>query len=222
MRRPEVHASLTTAEVDGTRARLEHDLRQSLCAMTALLDLIRQAPLSTPALPRRLGQIRRETEWIESVIAEAAPEATTAVDPGEVVTGTWRLVAPAAPCSVRLVCEPVPTVRADAAALGRAVRNLADNAIRAAGPGGAVELRTYARQEQVIIEVADSGPGFGKIRTLHGHGLTMVREALSQCAGRLRIGTAALGGTLMTLEIPRLRDHLDLRPLECHLEVAAR
>jgi len=223
MKRPEPDALGTVALVDGnTRARLEHDLRQSLCAMTAMLDVIQQAPLCTTALPRRLGQIRRETEWIEDVLADATSATTATVDPGEITTTTWRLVAPEAPCSVRLVCEPVPTVMADAVSLGRAVRNLAENAIRAAGPGGAVELRTCVREDQVVIEVADSGPGFGKIRPLHGHGLAMVRDALTQCAGRLLVGTAALGGTLMTLEIPCHLDHLSIPSLLPRLEGAAR
>lgn len=182
--------------------RLEHDVRQSLCAMTAILDVLRQDPLSQPQVLSRLELIRRESEWMASVVAEATDSGHQPVDSGEVVESTWRVVAVQAPCQVRLVRDPVPVILADPVCLGRAVRNLLDNAVRAAGPEGAVEVRVRSRGGRVVVQVGDTGPGFGQIPQVHGYGLATVRQVVSQLDGRLLIGRDSLGGAQMTMELP--------------------
>lgn len=190
---------------DDARDRLEHDVRQSLCAMSAMLDVIRQDPLGQPEVLHRLELIRRESAWMAEVLDETASSGTRPVDAGEVVEATWRMVAGESSCPVRLVREPVPPTPADPVRLGRAVRNLLDNAVRAAGSGGAVEVRVHSRGTRVVVEVADTGPGFGLIPRQHGHGLATVRQVMAQVGGRMTIGedgTDGLGGARVALELP--------------------
>ena len=199
---PEPARQTTRVREPSALDRLEHDVRQSLCAMTAILDVLRQDPLSQPQVLTRLELIRRESEWMARVVADATPSGHQPVDTGEVVESTWRVVAVQAPCPVRLVREPVPVILADPVCLGRAVRNLLDNAVRAAGPDGAVEVRVRSRGGRVVVQVADTGPGFGQIPRVHGYGLATVRQVVGDLDGRLLIGRDALGGAQMTMELP--------------------
>src|SRR5690606_3519872 len=53
----------------------------------------------------------------------------------------------------------VPTLRADLDLLRRVIENLLDNALRHAPQGSSIELSARAEPGQVVIRVADSGPG---------------------------------------------------------------
>jgi signal transduction histidine kinase len=78
--------------------------------------------------------------------------------------------------------------------LRRVLRNLVDNAVRAAGPGGQVSIRIQQKPE-TAVEIADTGPGFGRTPSSgSGLGLTVVRELLHAAGGRLAIATEPAGG----------------------------
>ena len=49
--------------------------------------------------------------------------------------------------------------RADAAKVSGILRNVIDNAVRAAGPGGEVHLVVREHEQLAIAEIWDSGPG---------------------------------------------------------------
>ena len=109
-------------------------------------------------------------------------------------------------CSLRLVRESQVWAWTDPVALGRSVRNLLDNAIRAAGDEGEIEVRVTAGHGTVEIEVGDSGPGFGLIRPQERLGLLTVRRFASEQNGRLLIERSRLGGALMRLVLPVATD----------------
>jgi signal transduction histidine kinase len=50
-------------------------------------------------------------------------------------------------------------MRSDARTLRAIIDNLLDNALRHGGAGGAVRVRVAAREHELTLEVADSGPG---------------------------------------------------------------
>ena len=54
---------------------------------------------------------------------------------------------------------PELIVPADAAKVAAIIRNLVDNALRAAGPGGAIAIASAVEGDQVVLYVADSGAG---------------------------------------------------------------
>jgi len=77
--------------------------------------------------------------------------------------------------------------------------NLLLNATAAAGPGGQVGLRVWADEKELVLEVADSGPGLSEsaeIRLLEGGpapasggvGLRVVRELAQSLGGRITCG----------------------------------
>jgi signal transduction histidine kinase len=124
---------------------------------------------------------------------------------------------------VQLHCRGLPeaghlTVLADAAQLQMALSNLLRNAIEATAERPRqfreVILSLHRDQDQVVLQVADSGPGFHgdpEADTLmqsskaggSGLGLFVVRTTLSNHNGRLFIGRSQeLGGAELCIQLP--------------------
>jgi len=79
-----------------------------------------------------------------------------------------------------------------------------DNAVRAAGPDGTVEVAVRREGSRAVLEVSDDGPGFGRVPTQQGLGLVTVRRFVSRVRGTLDIGRSRLGGARLTLSMPTL------------------
>ena len=187
---------------DRPEQRLRHDLRQSLSTVMMLAAIVDRQPLDGPEIRSSLEQMLHEVDWMKEVVACQACDAEALVDVGEAVAAVWEPVAAVQSCSLRLVRESQVWAWTDPVALGRSVRNLLDNAIRAAGGEGEVEVRVAAGRGTVEIEVGDSGPGFGLIRPQERLGLLTVRRYASEQNGRLLIERSHLGGALMRLVLP--------------------
>jgi two-component system, OmpR family, sensor kinase len=63
------------------------------------------------------------------------------------------------PMSSITLSGPEVIIPADAAKVAATIRNLLDNALRAAGPGGAIAVAAAVEGDQAVLYVADSGPG---------------------------------------------------------------
>lgn len=185
-----------------TEQRLRHDVRQSLSAVMLLASIVERQPLAGPVVQETLEQMRHEVDWIARVLAPASGPTEAFVDVGEVVNDMWRGVASGRDTVLRLVREADVWTWADPVALGRAVRNLIENAVRAAGDEGIVEVRVLGREGRVFVEVHDSGPGFGLIPPQEQLGLITVRRFAAAYDGRLDIDSSPLGGALVRLELP--------------------
>lgn len=113
--------------------------------------------------------------------------------------------------------EPV-TVPANPERLESALRNVLHNAATFAGDGGLVRVRIVrAGDEEVSIEVHDSGPGiatedlprvFDRFFTTRPHtqgtglGLALTRAIIEAHGGRVAAGASPDGGALFTLTLP--------------------
>ncbi|HEY0812427.1 MAG TPA: HAMP domain-containing sensor histidine kinase [Pseudonocardia sp.] len=108
--------------------------------------------------------------------------------------------------STSIVLEPGPevVVRADPTMVWRAVSNIVDNAVRAAGPAGRVQLDVAGgRRGGAVIDIVDDGPGFpdGPLRA--GHlGLPLAVRMLAECGGRLEIDEGHPCGTQIRILLP--------------------
>jgi signal transduction histidine kinase len=152
-----------------------------------------------------LEQMLNEVDWMRQAVTGSAAKdpRDLLVDVGDTVGEIWDCVAHAQRCAMRFVRESGVWTWADPVELRRAVRNLVENAVRAAGDG-VVEVRVSTDGHQVMVEVHDSGPGFGLIPPQEQLGLITVRRFASAHEGRLVIDTSPLGGALVRLELPAM------------------
>jgi signal transduction histidine kinase len=117
---------------------------------------------------------------------------------GEVIAAerlTWAgdmaLTAPAGP----VWCMLHPML------LRRIVSNVLGNATRAAGPTGTVTVEIQQRNDIAMLAVEDNGPGFGKIPSGAGLGLSAVARNVVKCGGRMEC-RGVHGGARVSIWLP--------------------
>jgi signal transduction histidine kinase len=180
---------------------LLHDLGHSLATLSYLTD----GMLGDPALPakarNRLGLLEQELvrllDLVKRRVREHRPKTFAVRDLLEQVV---TLTALSTDASIRLLPGQPVMLRTDKTLLWRMVTNLVDNAVRAAGPNGRVDLAVRADATTVTIEIADDGPGFG-----HGPsgmaalGIDIVVELAHRCGASLHLRTGEQRGTCACL-----------------------
>src|SRR5262249_54007722 len=87
------------------------------------------------------------------------PESVDAADLVEQIATVHRAAATAAGLALTTEVRGTLPLDADPVRLRQAVGNLISNAVRHTPAGGRVTLRAYADGGDVLIEVADTGPG---------------------------------------------------------------
>jgi two-component system, NtrC family, sensor kinase len=215
------------ATLGGIAAGFAHELGNSLNVIRGYASVAeRELP---PDHPNRsdVALIRRETGraagLIERFLVFARARASHALrQPLEpILREAVEVVGPAAADAKvsRLVeLEPgLPEVLADAELLRQAFLNLCVNAIHAMGPQGGGHLRATARLEggQVVVEIADDGPGmpaevarriFEPFFTTKaegtGLGLAIVRQAAEAHGGAVEVESAPGRGATFRIRLP--------------------
>jgi signal transduction histidine kinase len=196
-----------------TIRQLAHDLRQPIATIRALAYVT--AAESQAPLLQRLRQISEEAAWISEIIDDLLGEPGSPLAPDwhrtEIhellrdVVASQRLIYPG-----RIVLDQVNGkacyVPASPTRLRRALANLIANATRAAGPDGSVELTERTLDDVEVIDIADSGPGFGQVALVHGIGLRITQRVLAECEGHMSIERRSPGQTLVRLRLPILSE----------------
>lgn len=202
-------------------ARACHELRGPLAAATLALHAVSRHD-DLPA--RRVGAIELELRRAGMALDDlaAARSGRRIADRDEPVDvcdllawqiDTWRAVAHAYGCDVRLV-QPVGhvLVRGDRVRLAQATSNLVANAIEHGS--GSVMLTARPLGDRVRIEVSDEGPGLpapvaelvGRPRGGHGRrgrGLAIASDIAVRHGGRLAAAPSGRGACL-AIELPAL------------------
>ncbi len=162
-----------------------HDVAQELAVIQVLGGLVARA---TAGLP---DDVRRRLDEMSTCSVN--------VDLTEIVVQAAADIRLRSRASCRVVGRPVQLL-ADVVLLRRAVINLLDNAVRAAGPAGVVVARVRPSRTGAVIQVDDSGPGLGNApRGRASLGLGIVRECADAHRGSLVFGTSPLGGARVQL-----------------------
>jgi PAS domain S-box-containing protein len=153
-------------------ATLSHELRTPLTAILGYASMLR-----TGALPK--DQVGRAAEVIERNARSQARLVEDLLDANRIVTGRMRLdlqltpleplirevvdsLRPAAlakSLSIRVRCEPVSPLLADADRLRQVVWNLVSNSIKFTPEHGRVNVKLSGAQGQVRLVVEDTGVG---------------------------------------------------------------
>jgi len=114
---------------------------------------------------------------------------------------------------------PLPTISGDRDLLILAVHNLLNNAIKFTQPGDTIEMRAFEDDNQVVIEVADTGPGIPEEDIAHvweelyrgagargiqgsGLGLALVRAIVSRHEGDITLRSRPGDGTVFAMRLP--------------------
>jgi two-component system, OmpR family, sensor histidine kinase CpxA len=120
--------------------------------------------------------------------------------------------------------EPNLTVRAHSECLYRALANIVRNAVRYAGSAGPITVSAKQEGEDVVISVADNGPGlpekeletvfrpfyrpeFARRRETGGTGLglAIVRDCVETCGGTVHCRNRLPHGLELTMQLPATR-----------------
>ena len=218
-------------------SNVSHELRTPLASIRVFAELLRLGRVQAPDKVREYGdyierESRRLSRLIENILDFARIESGrktyhfAACDVRAVVESTLQsfgmylkhngfalqFVPPA---------EPLPPVRADGDALGQALHNLLDNAVKYSGDSRSVEVRLGRVGDEVVIEVRDQGVGiaadeqrkifdrFHRVSTglVHevkgsGLGLSLVQHIMQVHGGRVSVASQPGQGSTFTLNLP--------------------
>jgi signal transduction histidine kinase len=196
------------------RRQIRHDIHHELGTIMVLASLLSRAPDVGAESRERAGRILDEAAWLDQLqraYEDSEPDLDSAA-PGE----------PAEPVRVDLVAAEVVAAmrlstsikikfkahsvwaRADRLAFWRAVRNLVDNAVRAAaGAGGGVDIRVVARDGWAVVLVDNDAPGLHEAAPGPSSlGLDIVRDMAAGWGGQLLIRLGENGGCSVRLSLP--------------------
>lgn len=234
MKRTHLHANNIAAEERRSfLLRLDHELKNPLTAIRAGLANLAEstssvihretlASLETQTLRmsrlssdlRKLAEIEvRQVERLPVDLPELLREAfRMAHEQPDADQRTLNLVLPRAPW-------PLPTIQGDADLLLLAVHNLLANSLKFSNPGDTVELRAFEDGQEIVIEVADTGPGIPDDEKPHiweelyrgragsgvpgsGLGLALVRAIVDRHDGSVGLRSRLDQGTVFTMRLP--------------------
>lgn len=183
---------------------LLHDLGHEMTTLSYLVEAVR----GDPALPgdsgARMELVSVEVSRLLEIIRQAL-SGTAATDPIDVramASELTRLAAAASGTPVVLRPGPAVTIKVSETLLWRALANVVDNATRAAGEAGRVEV-VIGQASQTVIDVIDDGPGFGNgPRGTASLGLRVATSLLESCGGSLEVHSPAAGGSRVRIALP--------------------
>ena len=214
-------------------ADASHELRTPLTSIRGFAELHRQGAVTAPEdVTRLLRRIEDEATrmglLVEDLLAlarldEQRPlqlsEVDLAVLAGDAVSDA-RVLEPERPVTLS-VADGVPLVRGNEARLRQVLTNLVGNALQHTPQGTPVQVRVGVREGQVLVEVADEGPGmsadvasqvferFYRADTSRtrasggsGLGLSIVAALVRAFGGRLELDTAPGRGATFRVLLP--------------------
>ncbi|MBZ5637158.1 MAG: HAMP domain-containing histidine kinase [Acidobacteriia bacterium] len=218
-------------------SNVTHELKTPLASIRVFAEHLRRGRAAAPEKAREYGEhieaeSLRLTNLVNNVLDLSSIESgrkAYAFAPGDVGK---VLAATLAAFRVRLLHEgfdleldepeePLPAARIDPDALGRAIHNLVENAVRYSGDSRWVGVRLTHRDGEIAISVEDRGIGipeseqeriferFHRVSTglVHdvrgsGLGLSIVRHVVEAHGGRVEVSSRPGRGSVFTIRIP--------------------
>lgn len=188
---------------------LRHDIRHQIATIKLLASLIESAADVGPDTRQRAAQILHETQWLdqlhrayEGILSDRDGAIRPTVEPirlDVIAAEVVGAVGLATSTQITLTAEET-WARADRLDFWRALRNMVDNAVRAAGPDGRVSVRIANQARGAVAQVDDDGPGFGQVpRSGDSLGLEILQKLAAVWGGYLEIGRGELGGCRVRL-----------------------
>jgi len=224
------------AELDRLTADVSHELRTPLTAMRAVGEIAlreRNPAILHDAVGSMLEEIVRTNQLIDRLLLLTRSENSQMplqMEAGLVrpilveVNDALSLVAGEKQQPLQTECPDHLLAVFDPALLRLALMNLTQNAIRYSPAGKPIKLRAFVEQEQVVVEVADEGPGIAaehqqkiferfyrvdKARSRAdggvGLGLAIVKWAVERMGGTVGLDSAPGRGSVFRIRLRLLR-----------------
>lgn len=216
---------------------VSHELRTPLTALSLKAEMLATGEVPADRAPHYLralhGDVRRLTDQVERILDFGRLEQGAALRrerlPARAMLARGLRAGRQA---LRLVGQQLtveaprtlPAVVGDLDVLTRALRNLLENAAKYAPAGSTVAVRAFADHDELVIEVADRGPGVPAAERRgifqpfvrgsaaspatpgSGLGLALVAAAAKVHAGRVDVRERVGGGAVFTLRLPGSRE----------------
>jgi two-component system phosphate regulon sensor histidine kinase PhoR len=218
-------------------SNVSHELRTPLASIRVFGELLRLGRIDSPDKVREYGELietesRRLTGLINNILDLARIESgrksyrLAPADLEAVVADTLRtfrvsLAQSGFRIAYRGADAPLPPIAVDADAVGQAVANLLDNAVKYSGEARDVEVGVRRDGDWAVIWVKDSGVGipreeqakifdrFHRVATglVHdvkgsGLGLAIVRHVVEAHRGRVEVASREGAGSVFSLWLP--------------------
>lgn len=203
-----------------------HQMRTPLAGLKSQLELA-LAEAETPALRARLlkvnAAVERSSHLVHQLLSLARSEGPVPLDTLDAAALVRELARDWAPrvlgrdIDLGYEGEETLALQGNAVLLREALNNLIDNAVRYAGPGATITLRTRREGAQAVLEVEDNGPGMTEASRLQvferflrasdlpggvGLGLAIVREIARRHRGDAELALIEPHGVLARLRLP--------------------
>jgi signal transduction histidine kinase len=187
---------------------LLHDLGHEMTTLSYLVEAVRGDVALPDDSSNRLELLSLEMSRLLSIIRQGLPgvDGPASPEPVEVrqmLAELARLAQLTYEADVRLLPGHPTSAFVNPVLLWRVLSNVADNAARAAGPGGRVMLAAH-QDVKTVIEITDDGPGFGAGPPgTASLGLEVVTSLLESFGGSLAVESPPAGGTTVRVLLPR-------------------
>ncbi len=226
-------------------ASIAHEINSPLQGITALLNVLRSTYTDDDYLQRKLDLVKSAFNSIRDTVKNLidlnrpGKEKKQPTDANQVINNTVALVK-------SLLKKNMINIRLDLAAknstlfaspqqIGQVLMNLINNAVDSItgapgyfesahltpGGGGSIVVGTYNRDEELVLEFKDSGPGipqddlnrifdpfFTKKKPLGmGVGLSICHGIIEDHQGKITASNAPEGGAVFTIALPLRPDH---------------
>ncbi|WP_137718600.1 sensor histidine kinase [Methylobacillus flagellatus] len=215
------------AVVGEMAAAMSHEVRTPLGILRSSAQLLQREPALTPEGRELCGFIISETERLNRLVttlidaAKPRPLEFTTTDLSQLARQTSAmLAAQAQKKSITLSCPGTSQVvcQCDAEQMTQVLLNLLLNAIQLLPEGGHIEVLLSETDHEVLISVADDGPGippeqrdlvFDPFFTQRpggvGLGLAVVRQIVHAHLGSISASESRMHGALFTIHLPKLK-----------------
>jgi two-component system OmpR family sensor kinase len=213
--------------------RLDHELKNPLTAILAGLANLSIAEtqddrsVSLNSVQTQVNRLRRLVAELRKLSElETRPLDRGPIDMTELLEDAFELAKDHPESDERVLSIsiprapwPLPMINGDRDLLILAIHNLLDNAIKFTNPGDTIEMRAFEDGANVVVEIADTGPGILKADQPHiweelyrgesargipgsGLGLALVRAIITRHDGTINLRSRSNEGTVFTIRLP--------------------